>query len=164
MRINGIVKHDLENRAKNLRGEGRTLEEISNILSAESNVIISLSSVYRYFESNEKAAVQAIEKSDKLKAKVAEAEISTIEDRQTVIKALLLMGADESLNPSIRIKAYSAANEALDSLDKRLGKLSSSSGVTFNNINSMKLSELPTDVLLSFINEAREQADISRYL
>ena len=79
MRINNIIKYDLETRAKNLKGEGKTLEEISKILTEEAKTPISISTIYRYFDSNEKALVQAIEKSNKLQAKVAYAEINTIE-------------------------------------------------------------------------------------
>jgi len=73
MRINNIIKNDLETLAKELKGERKTLEEISRILTEEAKNPISLSTVYRYFDSNEKAIVQAIEKSDKLQAKVADA-------------------------------------------------------------------------------------------
>jgi hypothetical protein len=57
MRINNIIKYDLQTRAKELKGEGKTLEEISQILTEEAKNPISLSTVYRYFESNEKALV-----------------------------------------------------------------------------------------------------------
>src|SRR5450756_1661566 len=89
MRINYIIKNDLETRATELKGEGTTLVEISRILTEESKTPISLSTVYRYFDSNEKAIVQAIVKSDKLQAKVADAEINTITKRVEIIDQFL---------------------------------------------------------------------------
>jgi len=35
MRINNIIKYDLETQAKELKGEGKTLEDISQILTEE---------------------------------------------------------------------------------------------------------------------------------
>jgi len=89
MRINNIIKFDLESRAKDLKGEGKTLEAISQTLTEESQNQISISTVYRYFDSNEKALVQAIEKSDKLKTKVVDAEINTITKRVEIIDHFL---------------------------------------------------------------------------
>lgn len=57
MRINNIIKFDLETQAKELKGQNKTLEEISQILTEEAKNPISISTVYRYFESNEKAMV-----------------------------------------------------------------------------------------------------------
>ena len=97
MRINNIIKYDLETRAKDLKAEGRTLEEISKVLTEEAKTPISISTVYRNFESNKKALVQAIEKSDKLKAKVDDAEINTITKRVGIIDEFLTI-ADGSVS------------------------------------------------------------------
>jgi len=45
MRINNIIKNDLETLAKELKGEGKTLDEISRILTKEAKTSISLSTV-----------------------------------------------------------------------------------------------------------------------
>lgn len=141
MRINNIVKYDLETRAKALKGEGKTLEEISKILSAESKTKISVSTVYRYFEANEKAMIQAIEKSDKLKAKVADAEINTITKRVEIIDEFLTI-AEQALSCGdfrAAVMALRGATEAQDSLDERLGKLKAPTNT--NNINILNMQE-----------------------
>lgn len=97
MRLNNIIKFDLETRAKDLKAEGKTLEEISQTLTDEAKTSISLSTVYRYFESNEKAIIQAIEKNDKLKAKVADAEINTVTKRIEIIDNFLSIAEQHNL-------------------------------------------------------------------
>jgi len=140
MRINNIIKYNLETRAKALKGEGKTLEEISKILSAESKTKISVSTVYRYFEANEKAMIQAIEKNDKLKAKVADAEINTITKRVEIIDKFLTI-AEQALSCGdfrAAVMALRGATEAQDSLDERLGKLK---GPLPTNINILNVQE-----------------------
>lgn len=154
MATNKIIKYDLETRAIALRGAEKTFEEIADILSKESKNKISLSTVFRFFESNDKAMAIAIEKNNKLSAKVAEVEISTIEDRQKIIKGLLSL-ASGALEDRDRVAAYKVATEAIDSLDKRIGKLTNNQGVTINNINAMNLSDVPTELLLRWRDEAK---------
>lgn len=152
MRINNIVKYDLETRAKALKGEGKTLEEISKILSAESKTKISVSTVYRYFEANEKAMIQAIEKSDKLKAKVADAEINTITKRVEIIDEFLTI-AEQALSCGdfrAAVMALRGATEAQDSLDERLGKLKAPTNT--NNINILNIQEAINGARERFIN------------
>jgi len=119
MRINNIIKYDLETLAKNLKGEGKTLEDISQTLTEEAKTPISISTVYRYFDSNEKALVQAIEKSDKLQAKVADAEISTITKRVKIIDQFLEISEQAISCGDFRaaVMALRGATEAQDSLD-----------------------------------------------
>jgi hypothetical protein len=140
MRINNIIKFDLETRAKALKGEGKTLEEISQILTEESKNPISLSTVYRYFESNEKATAQAIEKSDKLKIKVADAEINTITKRVEIIDKFLGIAEQALTSGDFRaaVMALRGATEAQDSLDERLGKLK---GPQPTNVNILNVQE-----------------------
>ncbi|KKG69168.1 hypothetical protein [Methanosarcina mazei] len=107
MRINNIIKYDLETRAKDLKAEGRTLEEISKVLTEEAKTPISISTVYRNFESNKKALVQAIEKSDKLKAKVDDAEINTITKRVGIIDEFLTI-ADEEVKKIVKAEMKKA--------------------------------------------------------
>ena len=138
MRINHIIKFDLQSRAKDLKGEGKTLEEISLILTDEAKTPISISTVYRYFESNEKAMIQSIEKSDKLQAKVADAEINTITKRVEIIDQFLEISEQALSCGDFRaaVMALRGATEAQDSLDERLGKLKAPTNTnTFNILN-----------------------------
>jgi IS30 family transposase len=154
MRINNIVKYDLETRAKALKGEGKTLEEISKILSAESKTKISVSTVYRYFEANEKAMIQAIEKSDKLKAKVADAEINTITKRVEIIDEFLTI-AEQALSCGdfrAAVMALRGATEAQDSLDERLGKLKGSQPTNINILNVQEAVSSARELLASRIS------------
>lgn len=156
MAINKIVKLCLETRAKELRGAGKSLDEIATTLSSESKQKITKASLFRYFEANKMAAVQAIETHDKLQVKVVEAEISTIEQRQKVIQGLIDLAKDKSIEGKTRVHAYRAANEALDSLDSRLGKLSPrGQGPTFNlnNFNLNNVKELPDAELIRIIEQ-----------
>lgn len=154
MRINHIIKYNLETRAKALKGEGKTLEEISKILSAESKTKISVSTVYRYFEANEKAMIQAIEKNDKLKAKVADAEINTITKRVEIIDEFLTI-AEQALSCGdfrAAVMALRGATEAQDSLDERLGKLKGSQPTNINILNVQEAVSSARELLASRIS------------
>lgn len=131
MAVNKIVHLCLESRAKELKESGKSLDEIASILSTEVKQKITKSSVFRYFETNKIIASQVIEKQDKLKAAVVEAEISTIEQRKQVITGLLGLAMDAQ-NEHARVLAFKAANEALDSLDKRLGQVSPDNQTVIN--------------------------------
>jgi len=164
MRINNIIKNDLETLAKELKGEGKTLEEISRILTEESKTPISLSTVYRYFDSNEKAIVQAIEKSDKLKAKVADAEINTITKRVEIIDQFLEISEQAISCGDFRtaVMALRGATEAQDNLDERLGKLKAPTNTnTFNILNikeqTTNARERFTDAVLCIANGNTER-------
>ena len=111
--------------------ENKSTREIARILSDESGHKITQSSVHRYFASFRLEKQRAVEKRGQLVAKIAEAEISTIEQRQAVINGLLEI-AENGYNEHARVNAYRAANNALDSLDARLGNLSPSKN-TQNN-------------------------------
>jgi sugar-specific transcriptional regulator TrmB len=154
MAINNIVKHELDLRAVKLREQGNTFEKIAEILTEESNNTITYSSVYRFFESYEKTKAVIIERQEPLKVKAIEVEISTIEDRLDIIKGLKKL-AESALEARDRVAAYRVATEAIDSLDKRIGKLTNNPGVTINNINAMNLSEVPTELLLRWRDEAK---------
>jgi len=154
MRINNIIKYNLETRAKALKGEGKTLEEISKILSAESKTKISVSTVYRYFEANEKAMIQAIEKSNKLKAKVADAEINTITKRVEIIDEFLTI-AEQALSCGdfrAAVMALRGATEAQDSLDERLGKLKGPQPTNINILNVQEAVSSARELLASRIS------------
>ena len=152
MRINHIIKNDLETQAKTLKGAGKTLEEISQILTKESKIPISLSSVYRYFDSNKLALVQAIEKSDKLRAKVADAEIDTITKRVEIIDQFLKISDRAISGGDFRaaVMALRGATDAQDSLDERLGKLKAPTNT--NNINILNIQEQTANARERFAN------------
>jgi len=164
MRINYIIKNDLETRATELKGEGTTLVEISRILTEESKTPISLSTVYRYFDSNEKAIVQAIVKSDKLQAKVADAEINTITKRVEIIDRFLKI-SDQAISCGdfrAAVMALRGATEAQDSLDERLGKLKAPTNTnTFNILNikeqTANARERFNDAVLCMSNSSAER-------
>lgn len=143
MRINNIIKYNLETRAKELKGQDKNLEEISQILTREAKKPISVSTVYCYFESKEKALVQAIEKSEKLQAKVDDAEINTITKRVEIIDEFLTI-SEQALSCGdfrVAVMALRGAMEAQDSLDERLGKLKLKAPTKTNNINILNVQE-----------------------
>jgi len=149
--VNRITKYNLEDRARELNDSGTSLRDIADILTNESKHKISKDSVFSFLKSDEKYTAEIVERKAQLQVAVAEAEVSTIEDRKKVIKGLLELAENAEYDRD-RVAAYKVATEALDSLDKRLGKLSNSQGVTINNINAVKLSDIPTEQLLRMVN------------
>jgi len=149
--VNKINKYNLEPRVRELNEKGVSLRDIADTLTTETGHKISKDSVFSFLKSDEKYTAEIIENKVQLKAKVVEAEISTIEDRKTVIRGLLGL-AQSAENEHTRVLAFKEANNALDSLDKRLGKLTGDKGVTINNINAVKLEEVSTEQLLRMIN------------
>lgn len=154
MRINNIIKYNLETRAKALKAEDKTLSEISKILTEEAKTPISVSTVYRYFESNEKSLIQVIEKSDKLKAKVADAEINTITKRVEIIDQFLEISEQALSCGDFRaaVMALRGATEAQDSLDERLGKLKGSQPTNINILNVQEAVSSARELLASRIS------------
>jgi hypothetical protein len=152
MKTNNIVKLNLETRAKDLRAGGKSHADIAKVLSQENKAVITKDSVQRYFLVNEKAVAQVIEKSNKLTAKIAEAEISTIEQRIQVIDGLLDLAKGAEMEHT-RVHAYKAANDALDSLDARLGKLNPQRAlIQINNSNpNSKLDYMSDTELIEII-------------
>jgi IS30 family transposase len=166
MRINNIIKFDLETQARNLKGDGKTLDEISQILTKEAKNPISVSTVYRYFNSNEKSLVQAIEKSNKLQAKMADAEINTIAKRVEIIDQFLEIAKQALSEGDFRaaVMALRGATEAQDSLDERLGKLKAPTNTnTFNILNIQEQTanarERFTDAVLCIANGSAARED-----
>jgi hypothetical protein len=89
MAINKIIKFGVEHRAIELRSDpDSTLKSIAKILSDEIGQKISYQTVYRYFDTHDKEKARAVESSSKLMAKVAEAEIDTIELSISCVKEL----------------------------------------------------------------------------
>lgn len=138
MAINKITKFNLESRAIELRGllgNGKSHAEIARILSEESNHKITTSSVQRFFASREQAVVQAAEKSDKLKAKVAEAEINTIDEAMACVDELkdICDKAKEAGDYRTAIQAIDKIFAGLDIVNKVLGKYQTDPLVQVNN-------------------------------
>lgn len=134
MKINKLVKLGKESRAVDLRGQDRSHSEIANILSEETGEKISTSSVQRFFASREQAKIQAVEKSDKLKAKVAEAEINTIDEAMACIDDLkdICDTAKGEGDLKTAILAIDKIYAGLDIINKVLGKYQTSPQVQFN--------------------------------
>lgn len=154
-----IVTLNLESRAQDLKAEGKSLNEIATILSNETKQHISKSNVYRYFEANESVKAATIEKRENLQSKIIETEVETINRRLKSIDHLWnkIEYSEDLHEIAYATKVY---NEAIDSLAKELGKfpIGQNSGVTINNINAMKLSDIPTDQLRRFIDDARSRS------
>jgi hypothetical protein len=141
MKVNNIVKNDLEYRAIELRGAQRSNSEVAEALSIESKEPISISSVFRYFAAHDIAAAQAVQKSDKLKVRLADAEIDTINSRVTIIDKFISI-AEHALHQNdcrAAVMALNGATKAQDSLDERLGKLKTPTPA--NNINILNIRE-----------------------
>ncbi len=155
MAINKIIKFKLESQAIALREDGRTFDEIATILTEDSKQTISKSNVFRYFNSHEKAMAVAIGNNPELSEKAAEAEINTITDRLEDIKFLSDLALDAKHAGDFRAAslAMKIKCDARDGLDRRLGRITNNgSNVTINNINAMKLSDIPTEDLLRMVN------------
>lgn len=134
MGTNKIIQYCLETRAKELREENKSFGNIATILSDESGQSIARSSVHRYFQSIEKDKAQLIEKNDKLKAKVVEAEINTINECLNCIvelKAICEIAKKEG-NTKDAIQAIDKIYTGLDMLNKVLGKYPTGPQVQFN--------------------------------
>jgi polyphosphate kinase 2 (PPK2 family) len=134
MAINKITKLNLESRAIELRGEDKSFAIIAKMLSDESKEKINESSVQRFFAARDQAVVQAVEKSHKLMAAVAEAEINTVAKRQQLIKKLEGYADTAAKQGDIKtaIDALKEATSALNSLDKLLGKYETTPAVQVN--------------------------------
>jgi len=153
--LSKIIKYGLESRARELYDNDISFSEIALVLSNESGQNITKAMTFQYLSSEARCNAAVIEKKAQLQVAIVEAEISTIEDRQSVIRGLLQI-ATTSEDERNRIVAYKTATEALDSLDKRLGRLSANQqNLTINNFNAMKLEQIPTDELLRMAYAAR---------
>jgi hypothetical protein len=141
MKLNNIVKNDLEYRAIELKGMGKTNHEIADTLSNESRQPITTSSVFRFFATHDLAAAQAVAKSDKLKVRIADVEIDTINVRVKIIDKLISIAeyAVETKDCRAAVLAFNGATKAQDSLDERLGKLKAPTST--NNINILNIRE-----------------------
>jgi gas vesicle protein len=134
VKINKLVKLGVESRAVELRGQDKSHSVIAKILSKETKETITTSSVQRFFASREQAKTQAVEKSDKLKAKVAEAEINTIDEAMTCIEEFkdICKLAKEEGDLKTAIQALEKVYTGLDIINKVLGKYQTAPQMQFN--------------------------------
>ncbi|WP_094226937.1 hypothetical protein [Methanolobus psychrotolerans] len=124
MATNKIIKFNLETRAVDLQEKKKPYAEIAELLSSESGEDITQSSVQRFFASREKEKQIAVAKSDKLKARVAEAEINTIDEAMACIGELkdICSQAKEEGDFRTAIQAIDKIYTGLDIVNKVLGK------------------------------------------
>ena len=161
MKINNIVKLNLETRAKDLRANGKSFAAIAKVLSHENKITITKDSVQRYFLADTDAKAQVIERSDKLKKKIVDAEISTINQRMEVILSLIEIGAEARLEGDRRgaVLALRAATDALHKLDEHLGILNPSNTLIQINNNSSKIDHMTDAELIAIIKCEQEMLD-----
>ena len=139
-----IVRYCLQSRVSQLKAEGKSYREIATIITKESGHNVSNTSVQRYFEAMDQAKVEVVEKSYKLKAKLVEAELDTVDGCVACIKDLqdICAAAKESGDLKTAILAIDSIYKGLDMLNKILGKYQSSQNNQFNftevNINSAR--------------------------
>jgi hypothetical protein len=158
MKINNIVKLNLETQAKDLRAGGKSHAAIAKVLSQENNITITKDSVQRYFLADTGAKAEVIERSDKLKKKMVDAEISTINQRLEVILSLIAIGAEARADGDRRgaVLALRAATDALHKLDERLGILHPSNTLIQINNNPSKLDHMTDAELIEIIKREQE--------
>lgn len=155
MAQNKIKKFGLYSRAIELRGplgEEKSFADIARILSEESEENITQSSVQRFFASLEKEKQKAVAKSDQLKAKVAEAEINTIDEAMACIDELkdICRGAKEAGDYRTAVMAMDKVFSGLDIVNKVLGKYQTSPQNVFN-FNEVNI-DATRDKVVSRIN------------
>lgn len=138
---NKIVKYNLEPRVRELYKENKSLREIADTVSKESRHPISKDCIATFLKNDIEETTKLIESKTQLKTAVVEAEISTIAQRQRVINGLIRL-AKSAENEHTRVLAFRAANDALDSLDKRLGQVAPDSQTVINiTQNNLTLKE-----------------------
>jgi len=144
-----IVKRNLETRIAEMKKECLSESDIAETLSKETNQKITKSSVHRYLSANVKLCQQAVAVNEKMKVKVLEAELDTIDARHELIRKIKELGekAEEIGDLKTALYALDKAVNALDSLDKRLGKFSDKPDVQinigmFNDLKAVIIGEL----------------------
>jgi predicted DNA-binding protein YlxM (UPF0122 family) len=153
VRKSNIVVFGLESLTRELYNNELSLALIAERLSNECGNKISKTAVHDYLKSDGHFQAEVIKKKAELSLKVVEAEISTIEDRRFFISEMKEL-VSNTYDERVKVLATEAATKALESLDKRLGHITNNPNVTINNINAMKLSDIPTDELFRMANDA----------
>ncbi|KCZ71610.1 hypothetical protein ANME2D_02345 [Candidatus Methanoperedens nitroreducens] len=126
MKLNKIVELSLESQAKELKEKNKSVREIARILTDVSKQSITFNTVQRYFTAQARLHRDVIEKNEKLKVKVIELELDTVQARQELITEIRDLARQAKEDGDIRtaIQGLDKAVAALDSLDKRLGRFS----------------------------------------
>lgn len=119
-----LSKLCLESKAADMSKNGMSSYEIAKALSSEARQTISADSVQRYLKTLENDKKEVVEKSDKLKAKIVEAEINTVEEAMYCVNTLkwICEEARESKDYHVLIQAIGKIYPALDVINKVLGK------------------------------------------
>jgi len=153
--LSKIIKYGLESRARELYDNDISFSEIAVALSNESGQNITKAMTFQYLSSESRCNAAVIEKKANLQFAIVEAEISTIEIRQSLINKLI--DVFETCETKQEYALISKElREHVDSLDKRIGRLSANQqNLTINNFNAMKLDKIPTDELLRMAYAAR---------
>ncbi len=144
MAINKINKYGLESKAVALKTDDKSFTEIARVLSIDSKHQISESSVQRFFASLESAKRDVVQKSDKLKSKLVEAEINTLQEALECIEDLRGICQEAKAAGDLRtaILAVDSIYKGLDILNKQLGKYQTTTNNQFNftevNIDSAR--------------------------
>ena len=124
MAINKIVKQGVESRAVLLYEKYKSYDKVAKGLSEVLGEPITKSTVQRYFATRDQEKQRAVEKSDQLKAKIAEAEINTVQGCLKCIEDLqdICKDAKEAGDLKTAILAIDSIYKGLDMLNKVLGK------------------------------------------
>lgn len=159
MKPNRISQLNLESRIKELLYENKSEREIASILSNESGQRITQSSVHRYLAIQDKLKQQVVEKNDRLKAKVLEVELDTIEARHELIKEIrdLAQEAKQSGDIKTALIGLDKAVNALDSLDKRLGRFAIQPEVQVNLQFTEQFNELKAVVIGELCDNCKQK-------
>ncbi|HIH44225.1 MAG TPA: hypothetical protein HA257_03845 [Candidatus Methanoperedenaceae archaeon] len=171
MVTNQIIKLNLEPRLAALKTEGKTERQIADILSKESNQKVTKSSVHRYLASHDQLCREVVEKNNKLKAKVIELELDTVQARQELIDKIRQLGEKAEQDGDLKTALYALdkAIAALDSLDKRLGRFTAQPEVQvnvqsiqvnrqFNEFMKIVLEEVDLDGRASIVSKLKQAA------
>lgn len=144
MAVNKLNKYGLESKAVALKKDGKSFTEIASELSLVSNKQISVSSVQRFFASRESDKLEAVQKSDKLKVKLVEAEINTLQEALECIEELKAICREAKLTGDLKtaILAVESIYKGLDMINKLLNKYQTTTNNQFNftevNIDSAR--------------------------
>lgn len=144
MAINKINKYGLESKAVALKKDDKSFTEIARILSLDSKRQISESSVQRFFASLDSDKREAVQKSDKLKTKLVEAEINTLQEALEAIEVLKDICQEAKLTGDLKtaILAVEGIYKGLDMINKLLNKYQTTTNNQFNftevNIDSAR--------------------------
>lgn len=131
---NKIQVLNLSDKAVQLRAEGLSFRQISQELTKRAKQPITYHVVQKFFSKREHDAIEVVGKSDKLKTKIVEAEINTIEECMKCLSDLqdVFDRAMEDGDLRAAIMATGEKWKGIDIINKVLGKYQV---VPINNMN-----------------------------